>query len=182
MPPLVRAAIQEIGIAGNLDVPVSRIARRAGMSSGLAHHYFGSKEEIFLAAMRHVLSMFAAEVRDGLAMSAGQTERLRAIIRACFAPVNFQREVVSAWLSFYVLAQTSPKANRLLRVYHRRVHSNLVHDLRPLVGGRAPGIAMRLAGLIDGLYLHAALNPEMTSEIATGHVLRALKNELKTDA
>ena len=53
---LVQATIAEIGRAGSLDVTVAQIARRAGMSSALAHHYFGSKEQIFLAAMRHVLS------------------------------------------------------------------------------------------------------------------------------
>ena len=43
---LVRATIAEIGEAGSLDVTVSRIAKRAGMSSALAHHYFGGKDQI----------------------------------------------------------------------------------------------------------------------------------------
>ena len=51
---LVAAAIEEIGRAGSLDVTVSQIARKAGMSSALAHHYFGSKDQIFLSAMRSV--------------------------------------------------------------------------------------------------------------------------------
>ena len=54
---LVSATITEIGQQGTLDVTVAQIARRAGMSSALAHHYFGSKQDIFLAAMRHVLSV-----------------------------------------------------------------------------------------------------------------------------
>ncbi|WP_172327709.1 transcriptional regulator BetI [Mangrovicoccus sp. HB161399] len=177
---LVQAAIEEIGAAGSLDVTVSRIAKRAGMSSALAHHYFGSKEDIFLAAMGHILSLYGGEVRRSLAAAEGPRARLEAIISAGFAPVNFRHETVSAWLSFYVLAQTSQKANRLLRVYHRRLHSNLVHDLRPLAGPAAEGIAERLAGLIDGLYLHAALNPRTTAAIANGHALRALDNELRT--
>ncbi|MBE3640250.1 choline-binding transcriptional repressor BetI [Mangrovicoccus algicola] len=177
---LVQAAIKEIGAAGTLDVPVSRIARRAGMSPALAHHYFGSKEDMFLAAMRHILGQYGAEVRRALAVARGHRARLEAIISAGFTPANFARETVSAWLSFYVLAQTSPEANRLLRVYHRRLHSNLIHDLRPLAGGAAEGIAERLAGLVDGLYLHAALNPLTTAAIATGHALKALDNELRT--
>ena len=177
---LVQATIAEIGAAGSLDVTVSRIAKRAGMSSALAHHYFGSKEEIFLAAMRHVLTLWVLDVRKGLAAAHSPRERLSAVIHAGFTPVNFQAEVISAWLSFYVLAQQSTQANRLLQAYHRRLHSNLVHDLRPLVGPRAEGVAIRLAGLIDGLYLRAALNPDITAEIATGHLLRALSNELRT--
>ena len=68
---LVKATIVEIGRAGSLDVTVSQIAKRAGMSSALAHHYFGSKEEIFLAAMRHILSLYGAEVRGALAAADG---------------------------------------------------------------------------------------------------------------
>ncbi|MEO0746592.1 MAG: TetR family transcriptional regulator, partial [Pseudomonadota bacterium] len=63
---LVRATIAEIGAAGTLDVTVSQIARRAGMSSALAHHYFGGKDRIFLAAMRHILRGFRAEVVTAL--------------------------------------------------------------------------------------------------------------------
>lgn len=37
---LVDATIAEIGRMGSLDVTVSQIARRAGVSSALAHHYF----------------------------------------------------------------------------------------------------------------------------------------------
>ena len=60
---LVEATIHEIGTHGTLDVTVGAIAKRAGMSSALAHHYFGGKEQIFLAAMRHTLTVFGAEVR-----------------------------------------------------------------------------------------------------------------------
>jgi TetR/AcrR family transcriptional repressor of bet genes len=35
---LMEAAVAEIGEAGTLDVTVGQIARRAGMSSALAHH------------------------------------------------------------------------------------------------------------------------------------------------
>ena len=66
---LIKATIVEIGRSGSLDVTVSQIAKRAGMSSALAHHYFGSKEEIFLAAMRHILSLYGAEVRGALAVA-----------------------------------------------------------------------------------------------------------------
>lgn len=154
---LVNATIHEIGRTGSLDVTVSQIAKRAGMSSALAHHYFGSKEQIFLAAMRHILSLYGAEVRGALAMAAGPHERLQAILRASFAALNFRREVIGAWQNFYVLAQTVPEAKRLLKIYQRRLHANLVHDLKPLVGRRAESVAHGLAALIDGVYIRQAL-------------------------
>ena len=167
---LVNATITEIGRVGSLDVTVSQIAKRAGMSSALAHHYFGSKEEIFLAAMRHVLTLYGAEVRGALAVAHGPRERIEAILRASFSAGNFRREVVGAWLNFYVLAQTVPEAKRLLAVYQRRLRSNLVGNLRPLCGDAAHAVAEGLGALIDGLYLREVLKsgaPDAKAAVAT---------------
>ena len=123
---LVKATIAEIGAVGSLDVTVGQIARRAGVSSALAHHYFGGKDQIFLAAMRHILSDFGNEARARLEQARTPRARLAAVIEASFAAVNFQTEVVSAWLNFYVQAQTNPEALRLLRIYHARMLS-LIH-------------------------------------------------------
>ena len=177
---LVKATIDEIGASGTLEITVSKIAKRAGMSSALAHHYFGGKEQIFLAAMRHTLTVYGAEVRGALAMADDNMSRLQAIIRAGFTNSNFRCEVIAAWLNFYVLAQSNPEAQRLLTIYQRRLHSNLVYNLRPLVGERADAAAERIAGLIDGLYLRQGLNQNDDSgAVATGHVLALLQAELE---
>ena len=176
---LVKATIDEIGAVGNLDVTVSNIAKRAGMSSALAHHYFGGKDQIFLAAMRHTLAVYAAEVRSALEGAQGHQDRLEAVIRAGFTSSNFQPEVIAAWLNFYVLAQTSSDAHRLLRIYQRRLHSNLMHDLRPVIGASADGAAARIAGLIDGLYLRQGLTRSKAEQSdATHQVLSLLQIEL----
>ncbi len=177
---LVRATITEIGRAGSLDVTVSQIARRAGMSSALAHHYFGSKEQIFLAAMRHILSLYGAEIRGALAAASGPRGRLQAIVRASFATGSFRREVASAWLNFYVLAQTLPEAKRLLAIYQRRLHANLVHDLRPMVGARAEAVAHTVGALIDGVYIREVLKggaPDGAA--AAGLVWDCLEREIR---
>ena len=164
---LVKATIAEIGAAGSLDVSVSRIAKRAGMSSALAHHYFGGKNQIFEAAMRQILRDYSAEVRTALAAATDPAARARAIVRANCAQSCFDPATVSAWMTFYVQAQTNPDALRLLRAYQRRLRSNLTHALRPLCDDPR-GTAETLAALIDGLYISAALtapdaNPERTA-------------------
>ena len=170
---LVKATIAEIGRAGSLDVTVSQIARRAGMSSALAHHYFGNKEQMFLAAMRHVLSLYGAEVRGALATAEGPRARLSAIVRVSFAATSFRREVVGAWLNFYVLAQTVPEAKRLLSVYQRRLRSNLLAELRPLVGERALGVADGVGALIDGVYIREALSDRAPDGAAAARIVLA---------
>ncbi len=180
---LVKATIVEIGRTGSLEVTVSQIAKRAGMSSALAHHYFGSKEQIFLAAMRHILTLYGAEVRGALAAAEGARGRINAIVRASFAASSFRREVIGAWLNFYVLSQTRPEAKRLLSIYQARLQSNLVHDLRPLVGHRAAAVARGVGAMIDGVYIREALKkgaPDGTA--AAGLVLEYLERELERRA
>ncbi|WP_135501847.1 choline-binding transcriptional repressor BetI [Roseovarius aestuariivivens] len=154
---LVEATIHEIGVRGSLDVTVSQIARRAGMSSALAHHYFGSKEAIFAAAMRHILTLYGTEVRGALVMAKTPRDRIEAILRASFAPRQFRPEIVSAWLNFYVQAQTSADAARLLHVYQKRLRSNLRHALRQVAPNETATLTRGLAAMIDGLYLRQAL-------------------------
>ena len=170
---LVKATIAEIGAAGSLDVTVSQIARRAGMSSALAHHYFGGKDDIFLAAMRRILSDFGAEVRRELS-AAPNDQRPQAIIRACFAPSCFAPEVISAWMTFYSQAQTNKEALRLLTLYQKRLRSNLSHALRGRTANPRQAADL-LAALIDGLYIRVALtapdeNPEDTAIALLGQL------------
>ncbi len=176
---LIGATIAEIGATGSLDVTVGRIAKRAGISPALAFHYFGDKESLFLAAMRELLTRYGRDVRRALAGAEDPAARVEAIVRAGFSPANFEREAVAAWLNFYVMAQRMPAARRLLGIYRRRLSSNLAHALRPALGCRAPAAAERIAGLVDGLYLHAALDAETSAETAVRHTLSALAHELQ---
>jgi len=180
---LVEATIHEIGANRTLDVTVSQIAKRAGMSSALAHHYFGSKEHMFAAAMRHILTLYAAEVRGAIMMAEGPRNRIEAIIRANFAPRQFRDETVSAWLNFYVQAQTSEEARRLLHVYQRRLRSNLLYEFRQIAGEDAQVLARGLAAMIDGLYIRQALRRDpMDPKVAVEVLLHYLDTSLEGGA
>lgn len=154
---LVEAAIAEVGAAGSVDVPVERIARRAGVSAALAHHYFGSKDRILFAAMRAILAEFARTARLRRAEARGPRARLEAVVETSFDESQTAPHVVSAWLVFYVQSLRSGPAARLLRIYRRRLRSTLLHDLRRLApGAEAERIALTLGALIDGLYIRCA--------------------------
>ena len=161
---LVNATILEIGQAGSLDVTVGQIAKRAGMSTALAHYYFDTKDAIFVAAMRHILTEFGLLVRAAMADATTPAERLTAIIDASLSREQFADEIVAAWLVFYVQAQHSGEAARLLRVYARRLHSNMVYNLTALVPrARAQDIAEGTASMIDGIYIRHALQDSAPS-------------------
>lgn len=174
---LVKATIREVGLRGSSEVTVSQIARSAGVSSALAHHYFGTKEALLVSAMRRILKDYGAEVRRHLRGAASPRARLEAIVRASFAESNFRPEVISAWLIFYIDAQGNPEAMRLLRLYKARLRSNLMHDLRPLLGPEAERAAEGIGALIDGLYIRQGLG-RADGEAATALVLHYLDGVL----
>lgn len=155
---MIEAAVLAIHARGSLDVTVAEIARRAGYSSALAHHYFGTKDDLLLAAMRHLLVEFGRDARRGLRGQRDGRKRVSAILTACFGGGQFRPETVSAWLAFYMMAQRHPQAQRLLRVYFSRLQSNLSHALRPLAADRAPEIAEGAGAMVDGLYLRHGLS------------------------
>lgn len=154
---LIRSTISTIHEEGSLDVTVARIAAKAGVSAGLAHHYFGGKEQLILATMGHLLTELRAQARVEWQAAETPREQVSALIRASFGPEQFDAETISAWLVFYVLAQKNAQAARLVRIYARRLRTHLVVAMRPLAGERAEALADRTGALIDGVYLRQAL-------------------------
>ncbi len=161
---LIGAALREISDRGSLDVTVARIAARADVSSALAHHYFGTKEDLMLATMLHLLAEFRRDVVARMRRAEAPRERLSAIVESSFGPEQFDRATIGAWLTFYAWALSSPRAARLLRLYQRRLHANMLHALKRLAApAEAERIASGLGGMIDGLYLREALSGRATA-------------------
>jgi TetR/AcrR family transcriptional repressor of bet genes len=158
---LVAATLAEIHEIGSLDITVGGIARRAGVSSALAHHYFGGKDDLIIATMRHLMTVFAGHVRRRLRQAKSPRARLSAIVHGSFTADQLQPAAMSAWLVFYAMAQASPGARRLHRVYTARLHSTLVDALARLMPRpNATETARGIAALIDGIYLRCALGDD----------------------
>ena len=173
---LIDATISAIGERGSLNVTVSEIAGRAGVSSALAHHYFGPKEELLQATMRQLLADLGHDSVAALRKATTPRERISAIIAVNFNAGQFREETVHAWLAFYVEAQNSLPLRRLLGVYARRLHSNLMSGLVPIMPRQEAGqMAEAIAAMIDGLYIRRALrdglpNPASASGLVEDYV------------
>ena len=97
-------------------------------------------------------------MRRNLAQASTSAERVLAISDSSFDSNQFEREVVAAWLNFYVRALHSADTRRLLNIYAHRLQSNLLYDLRKIFPTDiAVEIAQGIAALIDGFYIRSAL-------------------------
>jgi len=155
---LVEATIAVIHEDGFANATVARIARRAGVSSGIVHHYFEDKEDLLFATMRALLAELRRDAVARLRAAAGPQQRINAIIDASFGENQFDERVFSAWLALYGNARQSPRLQAILALYHRRLRDNLMFDLVKLMERqRAEKLAEGIAAMIDGLWLRYAL-------------------------
>jgi TetR/AcrR family transcriptional repressor of bet genes len=178
---LIEATIASLSRYGFADATISRISKEAGVSTGIIHHYFESKDDLLAATMRTLLEQLRQDVVERLAQAANPEERLHAIIDGNFAANQFDRPVIVAWLSFWAQVPHVPGLARLQRINARRLRSNLLHELRQLLPvERAAETATGLAALIDGLWLRASLdgvqNPAAARAIVRSYLESALQH------
>ncbi len=161
------ASIHEFGLA---DATVTRIAKKAGVSPGIVHHYFISKDELLFETMRLMLENLRRIAVEKLSNANTPLERINAIIDASFAPEQFSPQVTTAWLALYASARQSQSLTRILALYHNRLRSNLLFNLKqmntqphthPHMQAKIEEQAETIAAIIDGLYLRASLNPTL---------------------
>ena len=154
---------------------MSEIAGRAGVSSALAHHYFGAKNELLQATMRHILAELGRDTRMALqAAGSGRCARISGhsgqLLRKA-VPARDNRGLAC------ILCRGAevPELRRLLRVYARRLHSNLMSGLTGMMAHReAERAAEGIAALIDGLYIRRALKDGTPERRKRGRARRGL--------
>ncbi len=157
---LIDATLEVIAEHGFQGATVGRISKASGLSVGIVSHYFDGKQGLLIAAMRHLLSELGEDLKRSLATFPDTPkERLMAIVDANFSSVQTETKAAKTWLVFWSQAAHTPELARLQKVNERRLYSNLVHYLRPLVPADwVRGTAQTIASLIDGFWLRAALS------------------------
>ncbi len=149
------ASIHEIGFA---DSSLSRISARAGVSTGIVHHYFEDKADLLEATLRQLGNSLRFSVVQRLRQARTPVERLLAVVDGNMGPHIFTAAGVSAWLAFWAQVPTSARLARVQTIIIGRLHVNLLHALKQMGRPDAADIASVTAALIDGLWLRAAVS------------------------
>ena len=157
---LIDATLLTIDQAGLSGTTLASVAQRANISTGIVSHYFGDKDGLLEATMRHILrDLWAATTRRRIAAKPQPRARLRAIVAANFDVSQVSGPVMKTWLAFWTESMHEPAMRRLQRVNTRRLYSNLCAEFAkelPRVSARRA--ASGLAAMIDGLWLRGALS------------------------
>lgn len=154
---LIQAAINAIYENGFADLTVSQIARDAGTSTGSIHYYFGGKEALLEATMRHLLRLLRSALEWRLREAHTPLDRLHAVVQANLDDTLMTGEHCRVWMQFWAFAPFHPSLSRLHAMNRARVRSNLVHPLRSLVPPQDLQMKTNtIQGYMDGIWVQIA--------------------------
>ncbi|MDR3495746.1 MAG: transcriptional regulator BetI [Ancalomicrobiaceae bacterium] len=156
---LIEATVETIADVGFAAATINQIAGRAGVSAGLVAFYFGDKDGLLEATLRHLAAQLHTAFVAGLAADSGPRDRIAAVIDANLGTSQFDRRIATVWLAFWGQVPVVARFARVQRVYERRMISNLLAGFRDLVPDvAAERLAAATAAMIDGLWLRATLS------------------------
>ena len=178
---LRRAAYETAGKRGFQALTVAGIARRAGISKGIVHHYFTGKQDVIEHAIRFAHAQFRQAVLDQLRDANTPSERLWSVVAGNFAPAIFQPPFRRLWLSIFEAARTDPRLARLCAIVDQRTISNVHVALRHLVPpSEVETKAFAIIALMDGCWFLAVDEPQITRSVAlnliASHIRIAIPN------
>jgi TetR/AcrR family transcriptional regulator, transcriptional repressor of bet genes len=178
---LRRAAYETAGKYGFQALTVAGIARRAGISKGIVHHYFTGKQDVIEHAVRFAHAQFRQAVLDQLRNANTPSERLWSVVAGNFAPAIFQPPFRRLWLSIFEAAKTDPRLARLCAIVDRRTLININMALRHLVPpSQVEATAFSIVALMDGCWFLAVDEPQITRSVAlnliASHIRLTLPN------
>ncbi|MGE3150016.1 MAG: transcriptional regulator BetI [Pseudorhodoplanes sp.] len=164
---LIQATIRDISAHGYDQVTVASICEEAGFSRGLIGHYFSSKNELLLEAVKTVADQIGAAFQDALA-TAGKDPRARlhALIAASFRPPAFTAENVAVWVSLVSAARWSPqlaKVYRTIWLEYRAGVARLVGRAAAGSGVKADRVALTFSQMVEGFWIGLAADPQSVS-------------------
>jgi TetR/AcrR family transcriptional repressor of bet genes len=116
---IAQAACQVVADYGFERATVARIARAAGYTTGMVAHYFDSKQEIILAALRLMLM----RIEQRLTRERGETSLLAVLSEALALDAPRFTEC-AFWMAFWGQVSADPKLKRL-NVWVHRAYSRL---------------------------------------------------------
>jgi TetR/AcrR family transcriptional regulator, transcriptional repressor of bet genes len=162
---LIAATLESLAESGAGAVSVRDVARRAGVSPGLLRHHFGGFPNLLAEAYGQVAARVDAALDDAV-QAAGDDpdQRMDAFLEASFSEAIVNRELLSAWLSFWALVRADPA----IAAKHSETYVAYRHRLKGLLGAVAKArgrpldlrlTAIGLSALLDGLWLELCLDP-----------------------
>jgi AcrR family transcriptional regulator len=187
---LLDAALASLVEDGYANITTRRIAERAGVSQGTQQHYFATKAELVVEAMRHAAEQIARDAGDRIDPAAlRDPERYEALLDGLWR--IHQSPAFKAALELWIAARTDVELRRQMYDFEREVTRSMRATAKRLLPDdehRATSIelmdvaiaAVRGFAVLEPVVPPAALGRRWA--VARGHIARSLRLHLESPA
>jgi len=146
---LLDAAVGCLAERGAAGATVGAVAERAGVSRGAAQHHFPTREDLFLAALRHMLDKRGEELRrgaDAVPEGPGRTEAVVQMVVDAFSGVDFQ-----AALQLWAAAASDPVLRERILPMEEQMGREVHRSAVALLGAdeSVPGVRETVQATLD---------------------------------
>ncbi len=159
---VLEATCEIIAEVGFRNVRVSDVAKRAGISTGVVHYYFGTKEQMLDDAFRFAVQQARHRSLESIRGKRNARDRLYAVLDVQLPTDESDREW-PLWLHLWAEALMRPPLQEL----NRATYENWIALIEGIiVEGQASGefhpvpardVTLQLLTMIDGLVIQATL-------------------------
>lgn len=159
---LIRAAIEVVAREGFENATIAKICTAAGVSSGLAAHYFENKDDLLAQAFSRLLDDVGEATAEASHKVKSPAGKLKAIFSTIFSNAVYSPVARSAYLAFWAASLTNPALLKINKSAYVRFHASVeglferaARDKKIKIDARAAAIGV--IGLSDGLWLDLAM-------------------------
>lgn len=171
---ILEAARTCLGRQGYLSTTIAEIAAEAGVSRGLLHYYFESKEELLAQVVRARNEPVLEAILGVFAHATSLEELVFGLSSVMRAAVEHDPESIHLTSESWSVARQSPIVARELDDLLRRFRETFQEGLadataRGVIAPTIPldGLAVLLLALADGLGLHLVTSSELAASETT---------------
>ncbi|MBG9543747.1 TetR/AcrR family transcriptional regulator [Cytobacillus firmus] len=175
---LAKAAWRVIKKEGIEGASVRKIAKEAGLSAGSLRHYFSNQSELLAYSMNLVSERVKTRIQNA-AFTEDHFENMILVLGELLPLDEERRLEMEVWIAFNIKALVDPNLAEL----SSRVYDEMKEGIRKVIEGlKLNGISRsdlnageeveRLYALVDGLALHAVMNPDHFTESKMKGILR----------
>jgi AcrR family transcriptional regulator len=146
----MRASVAQRGVAGST---FDHVARDAGVSRGLLHYYFGTKERLLAEVVRRDTDLRMAQLDEQLAQAETASDFIALLRVTLETMVREDTEFLTLLFEFFTLS---------------RRNEEIAAEFAELVRRTREEVAAVLAAKQDEGVLHLRAEPEAIAEVLTG--------------
>lgn len=175
---VVEAVFRIVAVDGLERASLREVADEAGLAVGSVRHYFGSSDELLVFAFASVIDRITSRLEEKLSaleeLDLGSAEHHDGVLALLGQLLPLDEELAAdacVWMAFRNAARIRPVFADEAARSHRAVAvviGQLILRLTPAEVGQQTMVveAERLLATLDGLCMHALLQPEwMTAEM-----------------